>query len=374
MTRSAALSVVLGIATAIVAGIACVSARSHGTDFLDMMLGGTRFLAGTPLYEGSGPAYGMVGPPVLGLVMAPFAWVATINVDAARALWAIVNLVAGWIGLRAWSRALGVAPGSVAVSAAAAAVAFPLYREIQSQNITLLLFACTGLSAAASRVGDGVRTGAWIGVATAVKLFPGLAIVYLAARGRWRAAVSAAVVTVAVSLLPVARYGVGGYIELWRAWIFTRTHGDFPTWTHNQALAVALNGRVPAVVVAAVLLLVAAGLLGLAWHRRALSDERVPEELALTLAVAVVLSPIAWIPYWVLTFPVLLVLAGRALLGERPAIVVFVIAAMLISVVPVWRRDTPGYELLYAAVVVIAVVFAELLQNGARVYSPRRPQ
>jgi len=302
----------------------------------------------------------LVGRGVFGVVLGPLAWGATLNVDAARALWAIANLAAGWIGLRAWSRALGVAPGSLAVSAAAAAVAFPLYREIQSQNITLLLFACTGLSAAASRAGDGLRTGVWIGIATAVKLFPGLAIVYLAARGRWRAAVSAAVVTAAVSLLPIVRYGVGGYIELWRAWIFTRTHGDFPTWTHNQALAVALNGRVPAVVVAGVLLLVAAALFALAWHRRACSDRRMPEELALTLAVAVVLSPIAWIPYWVLMFPVLLVLAGRGLMGERPATVVFVIAAMLVSVVSVWRRDTPGYEHLYAAVLVIAAVSAGL--------------
>jgi len=55
MTESASLRLMLGIGTAIVAGIACVSARAHGTDFLDMMLRGTRLLAGAPRYGGTGP-------------------------------------------------------------------------------------------------------------------------------------------------------------------------------------------------------------------------------------------------------------------------------------------------------------------------------
>lgn len=334
------------------------SARTHGTDFLDMLLGGQRLVAGTNLYEGSGPAYGMVGPPFQAVILAPFAWTATLDLGAARIAWALVNLAAGIAGAVAWRRALGVPWAALAV--AAGVVAFPLYRELQVQNITLLLFACSGASALAASRGRDVAAGAWIGLATAMKLFPGLIAVYLAARGRWRAAIAAGIATIAFSLLPVLRFGVGGFVALWQRWLDSRLLPGFPVWSHNQSLSIAL-GRVtsPAVATAAVVLLAVA----LAWvgyrlarHQAAFSAA----EIGLAVTAAVVISPIAWIPYWVLLAPAVATIAAAG----RPALdTVVLVFGLLVTGVAALRRDTPGLETLSAALLLTVAHAAHLLSR-----------
>jgi alpha-1,2-mannosyltransferase len=332
------------------------SARSHGTDFLDMLLGGQRLLAGTNLYEGSGPAYGMVGPPFQAVVLAPFAWLASLDVGAARIAWALTNLVAGVAGLIAWRRALDVPWAAMALGAGT--VAFPLYRELQLQNITLLLFAATGAAALALTRGRDVEAGAWIGLATAVKLFPGLVAVYLAARGRWRAAIAAGVAALAFSLTPVVRFGPAGFMAQWERWLESRLLPGFPVWMQNQSLSIAL-GRVvsPAVATAAVVALA----LALAWIGYRLLRRGAAfaaAEAALAGTMAVVLSPIAWIPYWVLLLPAVASLAASG----RPVLDAVVFAfGLLVTGMAVFQREAPGLETLIAALLLSATLATHLL-------------
>ena len=65
--------VAMAIAATAASVIASWSAFRYGFDYLDLLTGGHRFLAGTDLYAGSGPAYGFVGPPFEAMFVAPFA-------------------------------------------------------------------------------------------------------------------------------------------------------------------------------------------------------------------------------------------------------------------------------------------------------------
>lgn len=336
-------------------GAGAWSARAHGADFLDMLLGGRRLIAGTDLYDGSGPAYGMVGPPFQAVVLAPFAWIAAFDLGLARLAWALANLAAGVAAVVVWRRALGVSWAAIAM--AAGSVAFPLYRELQSQNITLLLFACAGAAALALTRRRDTAAGAWIGLATAIKLFPGLIAVYLAARGRWRAAVAAGVAAVVFSLVPVLRFGPAAFLALWQRWLDSRLLPGFPVWTQNQSLSMAL-GRLTSPEAATVAVTGLA--LGLAWvgDRRARRAEPFDAaEMALAVAAAVVISPIAWIPYWVLLLPAAAALAttGRAALDAT--VIVF---GVLVTGVTAMRRDAPGPETLVAALILTAVLARQL--------------
>lgn len=338
-----------------------IHAFRYGSDFLDMLLGGQRLLAGANLYEGSGPAFGMIGPPAQALLLAPFAVVAHFDLSVARACWFLFNFAGLVFGARAWSEALGLRQTAWwLVLAAGCAVAFPLYREFQAQNMTLLIFWLSGLAAANLVNGHETRAGVAVGLAAAVKLFPGLLIIYFLARARWVAALAAMATAAVISVLPVFRFGPTGFIEVLREWIRTRAAGDWPIWNQNQSLSAAIWREVPGdtgftlgLISFAVLV---GGVVWLGWTRRANTSSSMSDEVALVLIVSVLASPIAWVCYWLLCMPLFMIVARQMRIMPVQAFGVFAVAAFLISVVDAWRRSAPGGELIAGAFLLIGAV------------------
>lgn len=365
-----AVVILLGAAMA----LGWVNTFRYGTDFLDMLLGGQRLLAGTNLYEGSGPAFGMIGPPAQALLLAPFAVLAQIDLSVARGSWFLLNFAGLVFGARAWSAALRL-PRTTwwMVLAAGCAVWFPLYRELQVQNMTLIIFWLTGLAAAELVEGHESRAGFAVGVATALKLFPGLIIVYFLARARWAAALVAMVSTAVISVLPALWFGPSGFIDVCREWLRTRAAGDWPVWSQNQSLSAAIWRAVPGetglnLAVAGFAILVA-GVVWLGWIRRAKSASGMGDEVALVLIISVLASPIAWVNYWLLCMPLFMIVTRHLPATPVQAVSVFAVAALLISVVDPWRRSAPGGELIAAAFLLIGAVTIWL--PAERVHVPR---
>jgi len=225
------------------------------------------------------------------------------------------------------------------------------------QQRRLRIAARRRLAAAQLATGDDTRAGIAIGVATALKLFPGLAIVYLLMRGRWRATRAAIAAAGALTLLPIVRYGPAGFVELVREWLRTRTTGDWPAWDQNQSLTTSIGAAIPGdlgvVVGLGAFIVLVAAVVWMGWRRRDADRRTLGHELALVVAVSVVASPIAWVGYWLLYMP-LFMIAAREAAADRPmARIVFVVAALLVSVVDGWRRSAPGTELLAAAFLLI---------------------
>jgi hypothetical protein len=159
--------------------------------------------------------------------------------------------------------------------------------------------------AAATDVANGreARAGLWIGIATALKALPGLLLAYLAYRRRWSAfgvGVAAAVGLTALTLLP---YGPGGALTAMREWVaFVGKSSDLVS-PNNQSLAALISrlGMSPAVGWAVGLVCLTAA--AIAFRQRPTSDI-IARELAVVILLAVVLSPIAWVHYYVLLLPV----------------------------------------------------------------------
>ncbi len=345
------------VAAVVVGGL--VEALRWGTDLSDLLLGGRRFVAGQPLYLGSSASDGFIGPPFQASFMAPFALIDRASPVGAHVAWFVLVAAGLLIGVGSWAAALGKSAASGLVILAVLAIAFPLYREIQEQNLTCVFLGLFGLAALALVRNRDAQAGAWLGIATALKLFPGLALVYLLLRGRVRAAVAGGAVALSLTLLPVVRYGLAGYIDLWREWFHTRTTGAWVVEWINQSLVTRIAQAAGPVSAAAALIAVVAlvaGALALAWRRRRMSALTVPDELALTLGVSVIASPIAWFTYWVLVFPLFLLAAREAVAGRRSALAVFSTGAILISVVGTLRRVNPGYEFLAAGLLMVIAV------------------
>src|SRR6478735_8613629 len=156
-------------------------------------------------------------------------------------------------------------------------------------------------------------TGVGIGLATAIKLTPGIFIVYLLVVGRWRAAATAIGTVIAANLISL----IIAPAETWKYFtslMWQTSRVGFLDTSVNQSIN-GLIARLDAPFAPSrlpwLLLAVAAAVIGLWRARRAALGG---DELAgLTLAglVGVLISPVSWVHHIIWVFPAMLIVAVR---------------------------------------------------------------
>jgi alpha-1,2-mannosyltransferase len=247
----------------------------------------------------------------------------------------LLNRVAG-ASRSAWLRA-----AAFAVVFAACAYLFPVRDEIRFGQVDLVLLALA-LADCAAREPRWPR-GVLVGLATAIKLVPGIFIVYLWLSGRRRAAVTAMAAALAWTLgawLLLPRDSV----TYWTSAIFDSGRLGANAGTSNQSLRgmllrVFLPGTAPGVVWA--VLAAAAAVAGFAVVRRLARQSREMEAIAVTLLLGVLLSPVSWIHHFV----VVVVVIGAILAdGRSPRRIAIALGtAVLFSLtIPWWGRSLLG--------------------------------
>jgi alpha-1,2-mannosyltransferase len=201
-----------------------------------------------------------------------------------------------------------------AVLFAACAYLFPLRDEMRFGQVDMVLLALA-VADCAARAPRWPR-GALVGLATAIKLIPGVFIVYLWLSGRRRAAVTAAVVALA--------WTAGAWLVLpqdsmtyWTSVIFQSGRLGSNSGTSNQSLRGILlreflPGPAPGVLWAALALALAVA--GFALVRRLVRESRELEAIAVTALLGVLLSPVSWIHHFIVVVVVIgaIVADGRS--------------------------------------------------------------
>lgn len=191
LTLPSPLLVVLAAIGAALLVVVAVNRWAVPSDEHAYWLASQRLLHGQPLYDPSATIvtpYAYWYPPVLAQLLAPVA--AVLPSEAFTAAWTVLLLVCVWF--------LG---GRTPLGGLALIAFLPIAVELWFRNIHLVL---------AMLVVLGLRRWpALFAVGATIKIAPGLGIVYLAARGRWRdaglaSAVGAAIVVASFALAPDA--------------------------------------------------------------------------------------------------------------------------------------------------------------------------
>lgn len=298
------------VAFALFALINAANALHKGGDFDVFLEAGRRIGNATPLYEGSSPGSGVIGPPFHAVLFAPLAALDARHSSAAALLWYLLNLTSLVAGVAWWSRALDPNAGGILWTSATlfpvAAILLPAQTNFEHQNMSPLLLALTGACALGVRRCAHVATGVALGAAIALKAFPGLLLIPLCVKRDWRSASIAVVVAMLLTAATAFSYGMTGAITTAGAWIDLARQPAWPTRMQNQSVYAMLS-RASAEYGPALATLAGALLLGVLTmvcvRRRRVALKNAAPELALALCVAVLLSPIAWDHYWVLMFP-----------------------------------------------------------------------
>jgi alpha-1,2-mannosyltransferase len=259
--------------------------------------------------------FGYTYPPFAALVMLPLsvislapaaaASVAVTTVSAAAVLYWLVDPVARRCG---WDRRLTLAVAGILV------VAFePLGDTLRYGQVNMLLVALVAADLVLLVGRDRKAAGMLIGLATAVKLTPGIFIVYLVVTKRWRAAAVAGGAAAAATLL-AALTAPGASRTFWTDALWHTERVGSASIVNNQSL----NGLVarldPAHPSKSLVLVLALAAL-VVWVYRVRAAAAVGDEMtgfALTGAVACLLSPITWVHHLVWLLPAILVLVDHA--------------------------------------------------------------
>jgi alpha-1,2-mannosyltransferase len=239
---------------------------------------------------------------------AQLVWVPVIYVPLAVVIWyafaPLLRRISGPAGLRA---------AVFAVVFAACAYLFPLRDEMRFGQVDMVLLAMA-VADCAARAPRWPR-GVLVGLATAIKLIPGVFIVYLWLSGRRRAALTALATAVAGTF--------GAWLLLpqdsktyWTSAIFDPGRLGSNSGTSNQSLRgmlirVFLPGQAPGAVW--VVIAAAVAVAGFAVARRLARESREMEAIAITALLGVLLSPVSWIHHYL----VVVVVIGAILADGR---------------------------------------------------------
>jgi hypothetical protein len=307
--------------------------RDHGVDFFQDWASGRNFLEGARIYESHEVTIERylgfrptridfplnAHPPTSVLVAIPFAG---LDYPAAVLAWNLLSLALFAFSLLAIARALAipVCIWSLFPLLALALVCGPLRVQVvmgQFNLVLLLFFTCIWL---ADRNDRPFLAGMLLGVATAVKLFPGLFFLYFAAQRRWKTIVAGIVALGLVTVLTVSVLGTRCYVDyfnqvipsvnqyrsyapnisVWGFWYKLFDPNDGYLYNLAPLCESPLSARLGSLASSA---LIVASCVWVAW--RSTSRLQRDQAFAITMIATLLVSPISWDHYLLLLTPAL---------------------------------------------------------------------
>ncbi|MFI6132289.1 glycosyltransferase family 87 protein [Micromonospora sp. NPDC051141] len=352
------VAAVVALAAA-VTGFLSVAAVRHGFFDLRVYHGALTYWArdGGEIYDflKAGTQYGFTYPPFAALVMLPMAylpWGAAIVVSVAATV--VVSAVVIWWLLDPVARRAGWTRWfTLAVALCLAAAYEPMRETVNFGQVNMLLLFLVAVDLLRLLPAGSRWAGVGIGLATAIKLTPGIFIVYLLVTGRWRA-VATAVGSAAVATLVAAGLFPDASREFWTEALWNTDRVGELAFVSNQSLrgvVARLDPEHPSTV--AWLLLVLGTLVIWGWRcRRAVAVGDEATGLALTGAVMCLVSPVTWVHHLVWLLPGLILLVDNGMAaparGRRRRLL---LAAALIGyallcsrIVWSWEKDFTGVD------------------------------
>ncbi|MBO4163762.1 glycosyltransferase 87 family protein [Micromonospora antibiotica] len=346
--------VVLAVA---VAAFLSVAAVRHGFFDLKVYYGALTFWVHDhgEIYDylKPGTQYGFTYPPFAALVMLPMAylpWPAAITVSVAATV--VVSAVLVWWLLDPVARRAGWTRWFVLAVALCLAAAFePMRETINFGQVNMLLLFLVAVDLLRLLPAGNRWAGVGIGLATAIKLTPGVFIVYLLVTRRFRAAATAVAASAAATLLAAALFP-DATREFWTSALWNTDRVGELAFVSNQSLrgvVARLNPEHPSTL--AWLALVLVTLAVWAWRCRAavaVGDEATG--LALTGALMCLVSPVTWVHHLVWLIPALILLVDNAVaapaggLRRRALLALAVVCYVLLCsrIVWAWEKDFTG--------------------------------
>lgn len=336
---------------------------ARGGDLAQELVLTERWVAGTPLYVAN-PAGGIYWPPFTIFALLPFALLGQVATRLAQAAWTVTSAAAlAWVVAACGRRWSWRAP-----ILAIFAVGKPLQANFERLNLGAVLLALIVAAAIDLEENRDTRAAIWIGLASAMKMFPALLIPYLAIRRRWHAAGLAAGIAVAVTVLPMLRYGPAGAVSAVSDWFALTRASPEAQHLHQQMLTGMVTGLGGSFALAIAVQIAVTAIVLLALARPAADA---PAEVGLVTQLAVLLSPIAQFHYEILAMPAWVAALAHPRPPGRWWIPTLIVAAIFLSgvltfdhIYPQVLEPVKRFNYVWGAVLLMIALAARRLLTG----------
>jgi alpha-1,2-mannosyltransferase len=321
LSRGRQIATVSALAVASLVFVALFAQR-HGFFDLNVYYGAVRFwTSGGEIYDFVRPysTYGFTYPPFAALAMLPMAllsWPAAIvvsSVATALVTWWLLRLLLGpVIAAQRWTPWF-----VVAVALCLVTVYEPMRETFLFGQVNMLLLGLVAADLLLFTRKGSKWGGVGIGLATAIKLTPGIFIVYLLITKRWRAAAVASG-TAAAATLGAAAVAPDASREFWTSALWDTDRVGVLSFISNQSLqgvVARLTAGHPSKALWAVLVLAVLAV----WFVRSRAAVARGDEvagLAFTGIIGVLISPVTWVHHLVWLIPALVLLVERGFAAE----------------------------------------------------------
>jgi alpha-1,2-mannosyltransferase len=313
VSRGRQIRIVAALAAAALVFVA-LFAKRHGFFDLNVYYGAVHYwISGGEIYDfvRANSTYGFTYPPFAALTMLPMAimsWPVAIVVSATATVlvtwWLLHVLLGPVIARQRWTPWFVLAVASCLVT-----VYEPMRETFLFGQVNMLLLGLVAADLLLFTRRGSRWSGVGIGLATAVKLTPGIFIVYLLITKRWRAAAVASG-TAAVATLAAAGVAPDASREFWTSALWDTNRVGVLSFVSNQSLqgvVARLTTGNPSKVLWAVLVLAVLAV----WFVRSRAAVARGDEVAgfaFTGIVGVLVSPVTWVHHLVWLIPALVLL------------------------------------------------------------------
>ncbi|MFC4064058.1 glycosyltransferase 87 family protein [Actinoplanes subglobosus] len=253
-----------------------------------------------------GTPYGFTYPPFAGLVMSPMAVLPLLLVMILATIGTVITtaLLVWWLAGPEFERRGWPVRFSFAIALCLALAFEPVRETISFGQVNTLLLALVAGDMLLGLDKGRKWAGVGIGLATAIKLTPGVFILYLLVTRRWRALWTAIGTATGVTLLAGAIFPDESR-EFWTSALWDTNRVGLLHFLSNQSER-GLLARLPIdTVESKVWLVCVLATLGVWGWRVARARADVVGGLALTGVLGCLISPVTWIHHWVWVIPAL---------------------------------------------------------------------
>ncbi len=325
-----------GLLAVELAGVVAFAATYKSLDFSVYMWGGRAVTHDTRLYLVQGIGHWFTYSPFAALVFTP---ISVLPLTLARVLWDLVSVAALAVSCVLTLRLAGreTSRATVILFVAGALLLEPVYHTLFLGQINLILLAL--ILTDVWRVSRGRPAGIGVGIAAAIKLTPGVFIVFFLLTRRTKAAVTAAAAFAGCGL--IAYLAAPGASRLYWLHLFYDTKRVGAPYISNQSpygAAIRIAGGLAHVGGWYPVIPLVLGAIGLAAATVLARHDDWLGATATTGATGLLVSPISWAHHWVWILPALVVL-GR---GGRRSRAAAVCGYVLFMLSPLWFTPHSG--------------------------------
>jgi hypothetical protein len=316
-----------------------ISASTHhsrGSDFRGFLIAGDRFIEGRFLYEDSRVATNVTWPPFFAIFITPFSLLARLNLPLTQVIWYIINALLFLFTIDIWCRLFYERPigwfsenkphsfYSLSIFIPLVLIAQSVFKVFVPLQLNILVLFLMSLSFLHLKEEKNYLSGFWLGLISAIKVFPVLALPYFIYRRKFKALFVCVVTGLVLTLGPILRYGWGDYLHNLQVWIQISLSGGYPLGGLNQSMYAMIGRWVassPFIIMSQKLPtppLDSLGSIAALWLYRGFyilllgiffywlykqNYRFLAMEAAFMIVLAMLFSPIAWRNYWIITFP-----------------------------------------------------------------------